>query len=90
MRLLKALKEHTRTITVGIGMVVLVLVLQVFIQRFPNSTITEQFSRIDGFIYDIRLNSYLEQRTTGFADIVIVDLDGRTMDEIGWPWPRDL
>lgn len=90
MKLFKSLKEHTRAILAGIGLVVLVFLLQMFIQRFPNSQIAEQFNRLDGFIYDIRLKASLANRTSGFADIIIVDLDGRTMEQIGWPWPKHI
>lgn len=88
MKLFKALKEHTRAITAGIGLVILVLLLQVYVQRFPNSGLSNQFNRLDGFIFDIRLKSSLRFRDSGFADIIIVDLDEKTMDAIGWPWPK--
>lgn len=88
MKLFKSLKEHRRAILAGMGLVILVLLLQVYVQRFPNSTMALQFNRLDGFTFDIRLEATLENRKTGFADIVIVDLDEPTMDAIGWPWPK--
>ena len=88
MRPLRALKEHRRAIIAGFGLVLLVSLLQFYVSRFPNTPLALQFNRIDGFIYDLRLKSTLDSRTSGFADIVIVDLDGETMEAIGWPWPR--
>lgn len=90
MKLFKALKEHKRAITAGIGLVVLVILLQVYVQRFPTSPLAQQINRVDGFIYDIRLKASLDERTSGFADIIIVDLDGETMEQIGWPWPKKV
>ena len=88
MKLFKSLKEHRTAILTGLALVILVVLLQIYIQRSPNSPLAQQFNRVEGFIYDLRLKSTLGQRNTGFADIVIVDLDERTMDKIGWPWPR--
>lgn len=44
--------------------------------------------RINGIIYDTRLNTMLEPRQTE-PEIIILDLDERSMQAEGrWPWPR--
>ncbi|MCC2606034.1 CHASE2 domain-containing protein [Planctobacterium marinum] len=88
MTALRTLREHRRAILAGFGLVFLVFLLQFYVSRYPNTPLALQFNRIDGFIFDLRLKSTLDNRSTGFADIVIVDLDGKTMEAIGWPWPR--
>lgn len=88
MKLFKAFKEHRRAILAGFGLMLLMALMQFYVSRFPNTTLALQFNRIDGFIFDLRLKSTLNDRQSGFADIVIVDLDGKTMEAIGWPWPR--
>lgn len=88
MKLVKSLRDHYRAILSGVGVAVLMVLVQVLVQRAPNSPLALQFNRIDGFIYDMRLKATIGNRNAGFADIVIVDLDEKTMDEIGWPWPR--
>lgn len=85
MTFVKLLKEKSRAMVTGL----LLSTLVIFIQFSPFESIREVLARADGLIYDIRLNATLDKRTGGFADVVIVDLDEKTMDDIGWPWPRE-
>ena len=84
MSILTSLRTIYRSTTVGIGITILVLLLQ-----FSHVTsIHQMMQRAEGIVYDLRLRNTLEPRTSGLVDILIVDLDERTMSHIGWPWPR--
>lgn len=84
MRIVKVLLEKQRAMFTGLILSSFIL----FLQFSPFEIITQVLNRADGIIYDIRLKATLDNRSEGFADIVVVDLDEKTMDEIGWPWPR--
>lgn len=76
--------QHYRSTFVGIGIAVLVMLLQ-----FGQVNIIHQvLERADGIVYDLRLRGTQAPRSAGLAEIIIVDLDEHTMAEIGWPWPR--
>lgn len=85
MKLLKALRKTYRSITVGFAISVLVILLQ-FAQI---DWLRQVMERAEGLVYDLRLKGSLEKRDSGLAEIIIIDLDEKTMSEIGWPWPRD-
>ncbi len=85
MRLVKVLLEKQRAMLTGLVLSALILALQFF--SFP--FVAKVLERANGIIYDLRLDATIENRNEGFAQIVIVDLDERTMGEIGWPWPRE-
>ncbi|XOV79110.1 MAG: CHASE2 domain-containing protein [Aestuariibacter sp.] len=85
MTLVRLLKEKSRAMVTGLVLSTFVLL----VQFSPFESVRQIVERADGLIYDIRLNTTLNRRNSGFADVVIVDLDEKTMEEIGWPWPRE-
>lgn len=86
MKPVKAFLLHYRAIVMGLAISFLALLLQ-FSQIDIINTVME---RAEGIIYDMRLRATLQDRSEGFADILVVDLDEHTMEQIGWPWPRQL
>lgn len=84
MKLSHILNQRQRASFIGIVLVVVVLLLQ-FSQLH---TVQQTLNRAEGIIYDLRLKHTITEREKGLADILIVDLDEKTMSEIGWPWPR--
>lgn len=84
MRLVKVLQEKQRAMWTGLVLSGFIL----FLQFAPFPFVAKILERANGIVYDLRLEATLGDRENGFAEIVIVDLDERTMDEIGWPWPR--
>jgi adenylate cyclase len=50
------------------------------------------FQRLDGLAYDLKLknfSAFLQQQSSRKSNIQIVDIDEKSLTEIGrWPWPR--
>lgn len=78
---MRYLKRHWRR--VGLSLVTLLLVLLHGLGIFPITAL----DRIDGIIYDARLQATMPKT---FDDrIVIVDVDEKSLAELGrWPWSR--
>lgn len=84
MKLSSILNQRQRSSFIGIILVVLVLLIQ-----FSHlQTVQQVLNRAEGIVYDLRLKHTLEEREKGLAEVLILDLDEKTMSEIGWPWPR--
>jgi len=83
MLLINALSKHKKAITSGL----IVTIIVIFIQYFgaDNSAVLQ---RINGLIYDLRLNSMIESRNTD-TNIIILDIDEKSLEQEGrFPWSR--
>ncbi|SFC62470.1 CHASE2 domain-containing protein [Pseudoalteromonas denitrificans] len=77
------LKKHKTAVMSGFTVTFLMMLLQYFVAE--NSAILQ---RINGLIYDIRLNSTLEVRNTDI-NIIILDIDEKSLEQEGrYPWSR--
>jgi len=86
MNVARHITPYRQSVLVGLCITVLLFLLQ-----FGSTGLAYKIlQRAEGIVYDLRLTSSLTPRESGFAEIIIVDLDELTMDEIGWPWPRAL
>ena len=77
------MKQHI--VRIGIGLLVTLFFAWQVVRQADDSLI----ARLDGIIYDARLNATMP----GGVDprIVILDIDDKSLQELGqWPWPRDL
>lgn len=84
MLFLKSLSEHKKTIYSGFVATFFIMLIQYF--GSDHSTILQ---RINGLIYDLRLNATIESRQTDI-NIVILDIDEKSLQEEGrFPWSRD-
>lgn len=84
MKLFQQLVQKRRNIAVSLCL----MLLMIFLQFVPVSQISYAINRADGLIYDIRLKTMLASRQQKLAEVIIVDIDEATMEQIGWPWPR--
>lgn len=76
------LKRQRTSILLGLAMTALVIAIQHFGETSPT------LERINGLIYDIRLEATIQPRETE-TTILILDLDERSMQAEGrWPWSR--
>ncbi len=56
----------------------------------PPKTFHTLINRLEDLIYDVRLNAWLPAHPVAKNPIVIVDIDEKSIREIGrWPWSRD-
>lgn len=56
----------------------------------PPKILHSVLSRLEDLIYDVRLNALLPSHPVAKNPIVIVDIDEKSIREIGrWPWPRE-
>ncbi|NQZ09711.1 MAG: CHASE2 domain-containing protein, partial [Algicola sp.] len=79
------LKKHRRSILLGFTVTMLIMMIEYFASE------TAIMQRINGLIYDVRLNARLqftpirESETT----IIIIDIDEKSLEKEGrWPWSR--
>ncbi|MDX2164037.1 MAG: adenylate/guanylate cyclase domain-containing protein [Gammaproteobacteria bacterium] len=56
----------------------------------PPRALHSVINRLEDLIYDVRLNSWLPAKPVAKNPIVIVDIDEKSIREIGrWPWSRE-
>ena len=80
------LRRHVLPITIGIGLVAFSLVFQLT----DNSFISKLRDRMEWIAYDLRLQFTLPDNPTPHENIVIIDIDDKSLSEEGrWPWPRE-
>ncbi len=74
---------------VPIGLGVLLVGLFLWIQHTDNHSIAAVRDRLEYLAYDLRLNASLPVHPQPQKDILIVDIDERSLQQEGrWPWPR--
>ncbi|MCY7295460.1 adenylate/guanylate cyclase domain-containing protein [Alteromonas sp. a30] len=64
------------------------VVFSLLIQFSQVTGLKTLLSRAEGIIYDLRLKQTLTPSKVSHTEILILDLDEKTMAQIGWPWPR--
>jgi len=80
------LRRHIIPITIGIGLVAFSLVFQLS----DNSFISKLRDRMEWIAYDLRLQFTLPDKPVAHENIVVIDIDDRSLSEEGrWPWPRE-
>jgi adenylate cyclase len=76
-----------RLTAIALGLIITVLHLGWLISDQP--LLADVRQRLDNLIYDLRLNATLPQHSTPHPQIVVVDIDERSLSEQGrWPWHR--
>jgi adenylate cyclase len=88
------IRESMRSVPVwvGLGIVLVVLVLQVLSLGEDSQfgrRLAKPLTRLDTLIYDWRFQMLTPARPEGQVPIVIVDIDEATIKSEGWPWARD-
>ena len=79
-------KRSIIPITIGIGLVAFSLVFQLS----SHPLIEKLRDRMEWIAYDLRLQLTLPQTPEPHENIVIIDIDDRSLAEEGrWPWPRE-
>jgi len=72
---------------IGVGLTI--TFFHLYWMNTSNPLLIEIRERLDWIIYDIRLNSSLSSNPPQSEDIVIIDMDERSLTEQGrWPWSR--
>lgn len=80
------LKRNIIPITIGIGLVAFSLVFQLS----DNPFIEKLRDRMEWIAYDLRLQSTLPQNPIPHENIVVIDIDDKSLAAEGrWPWPRE-
>ena len=80
------LRRHVIPITIGIGLVAFSLVFQLS----DNPFIEKLRDRMEWIAYDLRLQFTLPENPIPHENIVIIDIDDKSLSEEGrWPWPRE-
>jgi len=80
------LRRHVIPITIGIGLVAFSLVFQLS----DNPFIEKLRDRMEWIAYDLRLQFTLPENPVPHENIVIIDIDDKSLSEEGrWPWPRE-
>ena len=81
-RLSHYFKEQRNTMLIGVLITLCVLTLEYLAAE------SDSLKRINGLIYDTRLNMTLTSRQTE-TNIVVIDIDERSLEAEGrWPWSR--
>lgn len=79
------LRQHLWLLLLSCALTLTVAYLQL---RQNHQQTISLLNRIDGVLYDLRLQLTLTPRPSP-ANIVIIDIDEKSLDEQGrWPWPR--
>ncbi len=79
------LNKHRRSILIGFTVTILIMMVEYF---GSESSIMQ---RINGLIYDVRLNVQLQLTPTRKSDttIIVIDIDEKSLEKEGrWPWSR--
>jgi len=80
------LRRHVIPVMIGIGLVAFALVFQLSTNPF----IEKLRDRMEWIAYDLRLQFTLPTEPVPHENIVIIDIDDRSLSEEGrWPWPRE-
>ena len=80
------LRRNIIPITIGIGLVAFSLVFQLS----DNPFIEKLRDRMEWIAYDLRLQFTLPENPVPHENIVIIDIDDKSLAEEGrWPWPRE-
>ena len=80
------LRRNIIPITIGIGLVAFSLVFQLS----DNPFIEKLRDRMEWIAYDLRLQFTLPENPEPHENIVIIDIDDKSLAEEGrWPWPRE-
>ena len=83
MLLISLFKKHNKAMISGLIITFLVMLTQYF--GAENSVILQ---RINGLIYDLRLNITIESRNI-VTNIIILDIDEKSLEKEGrFPWSR--
>lgn len=85
---MKISNKNVTSIFVGFALTVLFA----FLVNPPLPALKQALERLEGIVYDIRLNATLPEqvRTTDF-NIFVVDIDEKSLEEIGrFPWTRTV
>lgn len=62
----------------------------VYFETAHNNLLNTVKSRLDFFIYDLRLNSFINETKKLEPTVVFVDIDKKSLEKYGrWPWSRD-
>lgn len=78
---------NRKRVPIYLGLLLVGLFL--WIQHTDNHRITAVRDRLEYLAYDLRLNASLTEHTQPSNDILIVDIDERSLQQEGrWPWPR--
>jgi adenylate cyclase len=81
----KYIKRHKSAILSGLFISALI----VFIQFSQQTDIQQLLARFDGIFYDIRLKASLDERQKTDQQILIIDIDQKSLAAEGrWPWSR--
>jgi adenylate cyclase len=79
------LNKHRKPILFGFTVTILIMMMQHFGAK------TEILQRINGLIYDVRLNAqlYFSPTRQSETNIIIIDIDEKSLEKEGrWPWSR--
>ena len=80
------LRRNIIPVTIGIGLVAFSLVFQLS----DNPFIEKLRDRMEWIAYDLRLQFTLPKNSVPHENIVIIDIDDKSLAEEGrWPWPRE-
>ncbi|MDC2890098.1 CHASE2 domain-containing protein [Psychrosphaera algicola] len=82
----EALKKTKNAIAIGL----IITFLAIGLINPQNKLLQENISKIEGIIYDLRLNATLPDTPRKSShNIFIVDIDEKALEEVGrWPWSR--
>lgn len=83
---MNASRNNLTSIFVGLALTILFA----FLVNPPIPVIKQAIERLEGIVYDVRLNATLPEqtRTTDF-NIFVVDIDEKSLEEVGrFPWTR--
>jgi adenylate cyclase len=81
----KYIKRHQHAILSGLFISSII----VFIQFSQQTEVQQLLARFDGIFYDIRLRATLEDREKTDQQILIIDIDEKSLEAEGrWPWSR--
>lgn len=80
------LRKNLFPIIIGFALTGIILTLQV--KQIPG--LSPLVQRLEWIVYDLRMNAYLPDKPKVSSQIVIVDIDDKSLFREGhWPWPRN-
>jgi len=81
----KYIKQHRQAILLGL----LISSLVTFVQFSEQKETQQLLARFDGIFYDLRLRASLDDRQRSDQQILIIDIDEKSLAAEGrWPWSR--
>jgi len=74
------------------NLLILMLFYSIFLWSVAPGNENNFIQRLEGVVYDLRLKATLDDfPATGITDVIIVDIDERSLRRIGrWPWSREV